>query len=346
MISDTAAMRFAVTWCGEAIDIPDPERTPPLDAFVKAYRSLQSGESLECYKPQKRLGSLALHRDLVRAQRPRYPSSFEPPIDSPVHHVALLRAPHFVVRYLPGDALPGDVAEYAGVFEADRSIDEVFARAEPPTHDDWVARQLQGEERTWVNTTYTRLTERLRAFARPAGIEIVGTGGIPLGAASAQFAGLVATAPSLGGRSGTGQLGEHGGTTEGTGGERGGGQGGGTDGGSKTPPGRIEELGSAEHGTFDDVPALMFPFRIRRAVLGATVAADVAVAVDESLGREKEAPAGSAGPSLLGWLGPTGECVRSQRLTADGRIGEIWSAAVRPAADTVTSVALKVVGTA
>ena len=112
-------------------------------------------------------------------RRPEYPSSFEPPIDSPVHHVALLRAPHFVVQYLAGDALPGDVAEYAGVFEVDEAVDDTFAKAEPPTHDDWVASQLQGEERTWVGRRSRESRERLRGFARPAVFDTVGVAGDP-----------------------------------------------------------------------------------------------------------------------------------------------------------------------
>src|SRR5205814_8745346 len=126
MIAEAEAMQFSVSWNGTEVAIPDPEQTPPLDGFVAAYRRLSSGEPLECYRPKQRLGMLSLHRQLVRAQQPSYPEGFEPPLYSPVHHVALLRAPHFVVRYHAGDALAGDAAEYAGVFLAEHEIDDAF----------------------------------------------------------------------------------------------------------------------------------------------------------------------------------------------------------------------------
>src|SRR5438552_8723276 len=155
MVSESDAMQFSVSWNGEDVSIPDPEQTAPLDAFVAAYRRVRAGEVLECYRPQQRLGNLSLHRQLVRAKQPDYPPSFEPPLKSPVHHVALLRAPHFVVKYYAGDPLAGDTAEYAGVFVADPDVDDYFVQSEPPTHDDWVACQLTGRARTFVRTTYT-----------------------------------------------------------------------------------------------------------------------------------------------------------------------------------------------
>jgi hypothetical protein len=72
------------------------------------------------------------------------------------------------------------------------------------------------------------------------------------------------------------------------------------------------------------------------------ITADAAVAVDESWRRETESPTGSETPTVLGWVGPEGEVVAGDRLSVDGRIGETWRVAVRPVADTATSVALKV----
>jgi hypothetical protein len=344
IVSDAGAMHFSVSWNGEAVPIPDPEQTPPLDAFVAAYRRLQAGEILECYKPQQRLGTLSLHRQLVRAKQPDYPTSFDPPLRSPVHHVALLRAPHFVVKYYPGDPLAGDTAEYAGVFVADPEIDDHFADSEPPTHDDWVARQLTGRARTFVRTTYARLNERLRAYARPITGELVGAAGVPLGAASAQFAGLVSTAPSSGGTSAAGNTGGGSGNGSGTGaggGESGGG-GGTTSTGSARPRGSIEEIGEPEYGTFAGRPALLFAFRIRRAPDKTTVSAIAAVAVDESNTTETEAPINGAQPRVLGWIGPDGETVKTGSLEAAGRVGQIWRLAVAPAPDSVTTASIRI----
>jgi hypothetical protein len=346
MLSEAEAMQFSVSWNGESVPIPDPEQTPPLDAFVAAFRRLKNGEPLECYRPQQQLGRLSLHRQLVRAQRPDYPTAFDPPLQSPVHHVALLRAPHFVVKYYPGDPLAGDAAEYAGVFLAEEEIDDAFAQSEPPTHDDWVARQLKGPARRFVNTTYTRLNDRLRAYARPIVGEVVGTGGVPLGAASAQFSALVATAPSTGG-SGSGLAGGGGGMG---GGGAGGGGGGGTGGGggaggrSGTPRGSLEEVGGPEYASFDDKPAVLFGFRVRRAPTGALVRATASVGVDENFSTETESPIGSGQPQVLGWIGPEGDIHRGETLPTEGRIGQLWRVVVAPAPDSVTTAALKIEG--
>jgi hypothetical protein len=347
MVLETPEMRFSVSWNHEPVDVPDPVRTPPLDAFVAAYRLLAAGELIECHRPQKLLGRLALHRQLVRTQQPDYPASFEPPIASPVHHVALLRAPHFVVRYYEGDPLPGDAAEYAGVFEADPGVDSAFAEAESPTHDDWVARQLTGQERTWVRATFTRIAERLRAFARPMTIEIVGAGGVPLGAASAQFATLVATAPASGGTSspaGPGRNGGHGDLGHDVGA---GGGGAGRDSGvgaSRRSRGKTEEVGQPEYGNFDGEPAVLLAFRVRRAEAGSSVHAEASIGTDEGLHRETDAPIGSARPRLLGWVGPEEQKVRGAALPTDGRVGQLWRVAVAPVPDTVTTVALRLQG--
>lgn len=333
IVVDDPAMTFSVSWQEADVPIPDPAQTPPLDAFVAAYLNLDHGERLECYRPEQVLGRLSLHRQIVRARTPEYPASFEPPIISPVHHIALMRAPHLVVRYYAGIPLAGDAAEYAGVFEAEREIDQVFAHAEPPTHDDWVAAQLTGRWRTFVRTTFTRLNERLSAFARPMPIDIVGGGGIPLGAASAQFASLVATATAEGGVTGGGG---------GVGGGDGGGRGGGGPGGAGSR-GSIEEIGEPQFGEYKGTAAVLFSFRVRRAAAGMHVNAHAAVGIDEGLQAEREAdaPVGARRPRVLGWLGPDGAAIDAPILAADQRVGQIWTVAVAPAPDTVTTLRLR-----
>ena len=88
--------------------------------FVKIYpvRSL---------KPVKRLGSLVMrvsmeaHGDAKELQ----------------NHVALLRKPRMVVKYLPVTAPPSEHAAHS-VFIADDLVDPDFASSEPVTHDDWI----------------------------------------------------------------------------------------------------------------------------------------------------------------------------------------------------------------
>jgi hypothetical protein len=342
IVAPKTTMTFKVTWEGEEVTVPDPLKSPPLDGFVAAYRRLEGAEDVDCANPAMRLGRLSLERQLVRINRPKYPESFTPPINSPVHHVALIRAPEFVVRYFAGDPLPGDVAEYAGVFTADPEADDAFARAEPPTHDDWIAAQLSGTDKRLVRALFSQLRERLRIFARPVVSDVVGTGGIPLGAASAEFASLVASAHASGGTT------TPKGTNGGGGGDGGSGNGGGKGGGHtrgkvrQSPAGSIEELGEPHYGEFGSQRLLLFPFRVLRAVPDSHSVAKLGIGIDENQQAEQESPDGWTQPRLLGWLGPDGEMVRSDQLQTLGRIGQIWHAAVAPVPDTVTVLRLKV----
>jgi hypothetical protein len=244
-----------------------------------------------------------------------------------------MRAPHFVVKYHVGDPLAGDAAEYAGVFEAESGIDDVFARAEPPTHDDWIAKSLTGSAKTFVNTAFRRLNERLSAFARPTTIEIVGQGGIPLGAASAQFAALVATAQEHGGKSPPGKP-----LKDSNGSDR-------PKKTTRTSHGSIEEVNEPEFGEFRGEPALLFSFRVRRAESGTSVSAHAAVGVDESMQEERasETPTGAGQPQILGWVGPEATIMETERLPTEGLIGQIWKVAISPAPDTVTAISLSLV---
>jgi hypothetical protein len=342
VVATEPTMTFKVSWDGEEVLVPDPVKTPPLDAFVSAYRRRESGEGVDCANPSARLGRLSLERQLVRVHRPTYPASFTPPITSPVHHVALIRAPEFVVKYFAGDPLPGDVAEYSGVFMADAEVDGTFARAEPPTHDDWIAAQLTGHDKRFVRTLFSHLKDRLRVFARPVVSDVVSTHGIPLGAASAEFAGLVASAHASGATT-TPSMPVGRGRGQGGPGHRGGPGPGDTKVAQRqSPAGSIEELGEPYYGIFEDDRVLLFPFRVLRAAPGAYAVARLGIGIDENQQTEQESPEGSSQPGLVGWLGPDGATVRGDELQTQGRIGQIWHAAVAPVPDTVTMLRLKV----
>jgi hypothetical protein len=73
------------------------------------------------------------------------------------------------------------------------------------------------------------------------------------------------------------------------------------------------------------------------------VNAHAAVGVDEGLQAEREAdvPAGALRPRVLGWLGPDGVEIDAPLLAADQRVGQIWTVAVAPAPDTVTTLRLR-----
>ena len=207
---------------GLPIAVPVPEHTRGLRTFVSAYQKLAKGDSqiLRCGNPRKDLGTLSLKRELI--------PPYDPPaaaqdlgITTAPHHVCLMRAPELVVKYHAGpEPISGSLA-YGGVFRAFDDMDRTYAAAEPPTHDDWVYAQLEGNERTFVRTTFVRIKERLAEYARPADVKAP-TVQSPLGAVSNFLGALVAAAGGSGAASAVGPAtvfdGNWGGATDSTGG--------------------------------------------------------------------------------------------------------------------------------
>jgi hypothetical protein len=115
------------------------------------------------------LGRLAITKGL-RSQR-------LPPFDAagtPFAHaaagIATMRPVEFVVRIEPGDPLPNEALEWAGVFVAsdDRDIEEAFAKSEPAAHDAWDPATLSDEnERKWVRAALRRIRDAARRVAAP-----------------------------------------------------------------------------------------------------------------------------------------------------------------------------------
>jgi hypothetical protein len=182
---------------GNPVDIPDPAKLYPLRMFVSAYRRTHGNGAtiLECGNPRRRLGRFALERAVVIPMAPGSASQAADyaGVDGDPHHVCLMRSPELVVRYYEGPQTTSVNQAYAGVFRAEDDLDDIYAAAEPPTHDSWVYDQLTGHDKTFVKVTLVRIRECLAVFRRP-GPTAVTTGGVPLGAASNFLGGLVAAA--------------------------------------------------------------------------------------------------------------------------------------------------------
>ena len=160
---------------GEPFPLPSPENTPPLDLFVEAYRTLKSGgdgsRDICSERPARRLGRLCIRRGIrnprqtiVAAER-----SIAPKVCA---HIAVMRPVELVVRYYEGAVLPGEALEWAGVFICDDAtdIEEAFAAAEPPAHDDWDPAQLvRGSAKTFVNVAVREIRRAAGEYALPAG---------------------------------------------------------------------------------------------------------------------------------------------------------------------------------
>ncbi|QDG52093.1 hypothetical protein FIV42_15480 [Persicimonas caeni] len=171
-------IKFAVRWEGQDVRIPDPRHHSRLKAFTRAFDTLRGRRDesqmartfeIRSKSPKALLGRLGLaRRAFARMRATPDPSSPVSP-EEPLRHVALMRNTLMVLKYMqPSGIPPREGEQYAGVFVTDRDIEDVFARAEPPSHDDWVRERLSDRnERIYVNVSFTRIDEKTRKFVAP-----------------------------------------------------------------------------------------------------------------------------------------------------------------------------------
>ena len=105
----------------------------------------------------KLLGHLALTRYPV-------PSRTE----LPSHAITFMRQAELVVQYFERQELDVEGFQWAGVFKPVADVDDSFALAEPPAHDDWVPKAVQDKDRrTEVRVALTRIREAADKYLSP-----------------------------------------------------------------------------------------------------------------------------------------------------------------------------------
>ncbi|MEV6941015.1 hypothetical protein AB0N07_03170 [Streptomyces sp. NPDC051172] len=373
------AMRFAVACDGVEHSVPDPRETRPLNMFVDAYEAMTGpdGSALHCMKPKQYLGRLGLVKRIMPPLEPTRASRMLD-IEDVVHHVCLMRPAELVVTYQPGPKPPSVNQGYAGVFRADEAMDEIYAKAEPPTHDAWNPQSLLRPESTFVHTTFRRINEALDTLLSLGGVTRTGASNIALGAASSLFSGLVGGAWGIGGATAYAKpgstttrasrlddLGER--TPRSTAGRPvptpsatdrptvdeladSNGFGTGTESftevpgteGTSTPRRRprVQYLGEPYYADRDDASVLVQEFRLP--VSGPQqVRIDLAVTLPGTGGRETDPPIGASMPELIGWEDDTGRLYASEPHVIEGS-ESVWRALVRPAPDTMTEIGIRV----
>lgn len=189
------ALKVKVELEDESIAVPLPEEFPPLDLFAAAiseHRTNRSAlEQIRCGNPKKLLGHVAVKRGL-RADRRGSALRGDSIIPKQASHIALMRPVELVVRYIEGDPLPDRRFDWAGVFVCsdDNDVEEAFALAEPPAHDDWIPDNLpKGNAKTFVRVALRRLNEIARPQAKLAS---------PASETGSQAPSLAATAARMG----------------------------------------------------------------------------------------------------------------------------------------------------
>lgn len=372
------AMRFSVTCDGIHHAVPDPRETRPLNMFVAAYEVMAGpdGSDLDCRRPKRYLGRLGLVKRIMPPLEPSRASRMLD-IEDMIHHVCLMRPAELVVTYHAGPKPPSMNQGYAGVFRADEAMDDVYARAEPPTHDAWNPQSLDRPDSTFVHTTFRRIGEALEHLLSLSGVARPGASNIALGAASSLFAGLVGGAWGVGGATAYTKPGGAVSSTSKSGdSERASVQSSGrspstsrpwasaTGDGTYHPDGfgnqgqslseapagtgseaphrrpRVQYVGEPYYDDRGDTAVLVQEFRLP--VPGPQrVRIDLAVTLPGTGGRETDPPIGASMPTLIGWEDDTGRLYTSDPQIFEG--GEsIRRAVVRPAPDTMTEIGIRV----
>ncbi|MFC8200621.1 hypothetical protein ACFUTV_35290 [Streptomyces sp. NPDC057298] len=372
--SKRPGMRFSVTCDGVEQPVPDPRHTRPLNMFVAAYEKMTGpdGSDLACLRPKQFLGRLGLEKRIMPPLEPTRASRMLD-IEDIVHHVCLMRPAELVVTYHPGPKPPSVNQGYAGVFRADESMDEVYAKAEPPTHDAWHPQSLDRPASTFVRTTFQRIGEALNDLLSLTGVARSGASNVALGAASSFFSGLVGGAWGIGGATAYAKPGSTatrsskqedssrrstagrsaakgassgreeeqatgGGVDSGAHGESFGSENGGTGTVRRRP--RVHYVGEPYYEERGDDELLVQDFRLP--VVGPQrVRADLAVTLPGTGGRETDPPIGASMPTLVGWEDGEGRLYTIDACVIEGG-DSLWRALVRPAPDTMTEIGIKV----
>jgi hypothetical protein len=367
------AMRFSVTCDGIEHPVPDPRDVRPLSMFVDAYEAMTGpgGRELSCLKPKQHLGRLGLVKRIMPPLEPTRAARMLD-IEDLVHHVCLMRPAELVVTYHPGPKPPSVNLGYAGVFRADEAMDEVYAKAEPPTHDAWHPQSLDRPESTFVRTTFQRIGEAVSDLLSLTGNARSGASNVALGAASAFFSGLVGGAWGIGGATAYSRPGSTAtraakqeersrrstgsptskdalsGREEGysAGGAAGSDAHGGPYGTRNGETGtvrrrpRVQYVGEPYYEDRGDDELLVQDFRLPMDGLQ-RVRIDLAITLPGTGGRETDPPIGASTPLLVGWEDGDGCLHTVDACVIEG--GEtVWRALVRPAPDTMTEIGIKV----
>lgn len=353
-----AGMSIGASWQGEEITVAAPEEHPRLRGFVAALREAERPDgtriAIVIQRPTRHLGWLAFHRFAVTDTDRGRPGADAAPLGPAVHHVALMRTPRNVVRYLAGDPLPHEVAGYAGVYIADEEVDGAFAEAEPPSHDDWLPEVLpRGHHKRFVNVALRNIRQELQNHVAPPTPPRGRTSMPPLGALSQELAsvfpweegsgaGIAPTIPT-----GSGNVSAGDGTPTGVG-----------SGSSVAPGGAGVGGGSAGHRSGrprietepprlaleDGDPVIRLNFSLIAAA-GSTatrVTLDAAVAVQDGDAVEDEPPAGAAKPRLVRWEGPDGLAVTTDaELCVSSDQEGPWTAVVTANGDIAVGLTLR-----
>jgi hypothetical protein len=207
-------MRIRLQLNGVDVEMPEVESDEFLSGHADCLRAVRA---VQAHRELSTLGlALPVHVHEVRSERPqkllghlavtRYPIPLGSRASS--QSVALMRnQAELVVKYWERQRLDVEGFQWAGVFKPTADVDDSFALAEPPAHDDWIVKAVQDKARRRdVNVALDRIKAITEAFIRPPNA-VDAIDDAPQSAAVAGDAlagllgGILGSAPDGGGRS-------------------------------------------------------------------------------------------------------------------------------------------------
>lgn len=153
---------------GEELEPIDLSRHPIYRHYVRAFESAEAGLESGADVDEWPVSSRAIRTDRPKANMGQLAWSTVkmPEIEGieewETHHVALMRRPRLVVKYLPVAPHP-DGALRAGVFIAAEDQNDEFARSEPAAHDDWRPTTVERFQRNLVKQALNRIAGVFKA---------------------------------------------------------------------------------------------------------------------------------------------------------------------------------------
>lgn len=326
---DGIGMTFEFAADGETRTSPSPEKHPVLKHFVAALRETTKDKGakgvthIRSERPKRPLGDLALRHF------PYSPSEMNTnnlgPLSEGCHHVALMRAPKLVVRYLSGPESSVPMTAWAGVFVADDDADRDFAASETPTHDDWVPGAVSDKrQKSAVRVALRVIKQKVKEFNRPIGFDDPPESR-PLGKLADALGNLVSTGLGTGTAIPEPQPRR-----------------------TKKGSGRTVAVASAtktgEHlELIGGLPSVCVDFTVDSASGsdGTRVEALTSVAVNDGSASEKDPPLSAETPRVLGFVDPSGRKIDTECIFVDADDDGTWQVRVSMPPDAAVSVRLR-----
>ncbi|BBZ21726.1 hypothetical protein [Mycolicibacter hiberniae] len=164
-------IHFSLYIDGDELELPPLEALPVLSDFAKSLDNVHSRRGNDFMmtthtRQYGRLGHVSIEftmPGLLSGPSKAWRSIEQiAPMQRPYRHIARMRQTELVVDYFEGEPMPTTDIGYVGSFVVSPAVDELFAQAEPPTHDTWEVGTLAGAAKGIVQGSKRFLSDECR----------------------------------------------------------------------------------------------------------------------------------------------------------------------------------------